>query len=312
MNSGLPVPSRIGRGLSLLRSLPRRHLDGIRARLSGSRIRSQEFWLTNASGYRIHGHVHEPEDEQPRPAVVLVPGSGLSGGIFCTRHYLLSANELAHSGVRAIHFDPVGRGRSWGHDDFCGAEGQDSLRAILDFVHTLRRVDRKHVGVVSFSSGLCLAVPCLTEHSERLGTNFLLDWEGPASRQEILRGGPLPPAARTAMAHDPEHFWSLREPIQWIDRLPCNYIRLQGRADHSLGTGGQQCALRLVSAATQGEAKSTVLWNNPSDTAWRAEQAKELKWAPQDTKALNRVLLRCILELSGLSNPELTESHSLP
>jgi len=300
VSSGLPVPRRIDRGLSLLRSLPRRHVNGILARLGGSRVRSQEFWLTNASGYRIHGHVHEPDDQQPRPAVVLVPGRGLSGGIFCSRQYLISANELAHLGVRAIHFDPVGRGRSWGHDDFCGAEGQDSLRATLDFVHNLRRVDRKNVGVLSFSSGLCLAVPCLTEHGERLGTRFLVDWEGPASRQEILRGGPLPPAARTAMAQSPEHFWALREPIQWIDRLPCKYVRIQGRDDHSQGAGGQQGALRLIAAATQGEAKSTLLWNNASDTAWRPEQAQELEWAPEGTKALNKVLLSCVAQLSGL------------
>ena len=304
MNSGLPVPRRIDRRLSLLRSLPRRHLDGLIARLEGSRVRTQEFWLTNASGYRIHGHVHEPDDQKPRPAVVLVPGRGMSGGIFCSRQYLIGANELAHCGIRTIHFDPVGRGRSWGHDDFCGAEGQDSLRAILDFAHNLRRVDRKQVGVLSFSSGLCLAAPCLTEHGERLGTSFLVDWEGPATRHEILRGGPLPPAARTAMAQNPEHFWALREPIQWIERLPCKYVRIQGRNDHSQGAGGQEGALRLIAGATRGLAKSTLLWNNPPDTAWRAEQTQELHWAPQGIQALNRVLLSCAVELSGLQTEE--------
>jgi len=300
VNAGLPVPSRLGRGLSLIRSLPRRRFDSLLARLQGSRIRRQEFWLTNASGYRIHAHLHEPADDLPRPAVVLVPGGGLSGKIFCQRRYLLSADELALNGIRSVHFDPVGRGQSWGHDDFCGMEGQDSLRAALDFVHTLRRVDRQHIGVLSFSSGLCLAAPCLARDGERLGTSFLLDWEGPASRHEILRCGPLPPAARTAMAHDADQFWSVREPLAWIDKLPCRYLRVQGRDDHSLGAGGQQCALRLVAGATRGVARSAQLWGNPPDTAWRPQQSTQLNWAPQDASSLNHLLLRSVLELSEL------------
>ena len=310
MNAGLPVPSRIGRGLSLIRSLPRRRLDSLLARLDGSRVRRQEIWLTNASGYRIHAHLHEPADDLPRPGVVLVPGRGLSGKIFCQRRYLLGADELALNGIRTLHFDPIGRGQSWGHDDFCGAEGQDSLRAVLDFVHALRRIDRQRVGVLSFSSGLCLAVPCLAREGERLGTSFLLDWEGPASRHDILRGGPLPPAARTALASDADLFWSLREPVKWINKLPCQYLRVQARDDHSLGAGGQQSALRLVAEATRGVARNTRLWGNPPDTAWRPQQAEQLTWAPRDTSGLNQLLLQSVLELLEQDSP--AESSVLP
>ena len=309
MSSGLPVPRRIGRGLSLIRSLPRRRLDGWLARWGGSRIRREEIWLTNESGYRIHAHLHEPADDLPRPGVVLVPGRGLNGAVFCSRPYLLSADELALNGIRAVHFDPVGRGRSWGHDDFCGVEGQDSLRAVLEFVHTLRRVERQHVGIVSFSSGLCLAAPCLAREGQRLGTSFLLDWEGPASRHEILRGGPLPPAARSAVASDSERFWALREPIEWIGKVPCRYVRVQAKNDHSMGVGGQQAALRLLAEATRGTAASTRLWGNPADTAWRPEQVEQLRWAPDNTGDLHRLLLRTTLELAALSDRDIdTES----
>jgi len=293
-------PRRIGRGLSLARSLPRRRLDSLVARFRGSRIERRELWLTNTSGYRIFGHMHEPADDEVRPAVVLVPGRDLSGGIFCSRRYLLSADELAMHGIRTIHFDPVGRGRSWGHDDFCGQEGQDSLRTVLDFVHNRRNIDGTCVGLLSFSSGLCLAAPVLAREGRRLGTRFLVDWEGPATRHEILRGGPLPPSARTAMAADPERFWALREPIAWIHELRCHYVRIQARDDHNLGAGGQQSALKLVAEATRGEALSTRLGDNNADTAWRPEQAQTLDWATSDTGGLNACLVRTTLQLTGL------------
>jgi len=302
VSPNLPDPRKIERGLSLIRSLPRRRLDSLVARLRGSRIRRQQLWLTNASGYRIQAHLHEPADQELRPAVVLIPDRGRSGAVFCSQRHLLSADELALQGIRTIHFDPVGRGSSWGHDDFCGLEGQDSLRAVLDYMHTLRSVDRSRIGVLSFANGLCLAAPVLAREGTRLGTRFLLDWEGPASRHQILRGAPLPPAARTAMAADPEHFWALREPIAWIDKLPCHYVRIQSRAGHSLGAGSQECALKLVAAATRGEALSTSLGDNEADTAWRPEQCQALDWAPHDTNSLNSILLQTTLQYSGLLN----------
>ena len=212
----------------------------------------------------------------------------------------IAAQELAAQGIRCLHFDPVGRGASWGHDDFAGLEGQDSLRTVLDFIHSLRRVKGDRVGVISFSSGLALAVPCLAREGRRLGTRFLIDWEGPASRHELLRGGPLPSTARSAMARDPDAFWALREPISWIDKLPCHYLRIQGPSQQSQGAGDEHAALQLVSAATQGQAGSTRLWGNPRDTSWRIEQHSDLRWAPHEAGPLNRVLIQSTLEMSGI------------
>ncbi len=231
---------------------------------------------------------------------MLVPARGIGGEVFCSRPYLLNAQELAAQGIRCLHFDPVGRGASWGHDDFAGLEGQDSLRTVLDFIHSLRRVKGDRVGVISFSSGLCLAAPCLAREGRRLGTRFLIDWEGPASRHELLRGGPLPSTARSAMARDPDAFWALREPITWIDKVPCHYLRIQGPSQQSQGAGDEQAALQLVSAATQGQAASTRLWGNPRDTSWRIEQHSDLRWAPHDAGPLNRVLIQSTLEMSGI------------
>jgi len=295
----LPDERRITRALDVARSLPARRIRNILARFRGTSTRVEAFWLTNASGYRVHLHVHEPDDDIPRPSVVLVPGRDRSGSVFCRGLSTLSADELAASGIRAVHFDPVGRGRSWGHDDFCGIEGQDSLRAVLDFVHGRRNVRSDQVGVVSMSMGLALAAPVLAREGRRLGTSFLLDWEGPATRDVLLAGGAMPPAARAALARDPESFWALREPIGWIDQVPCRYLRIQARSDHALGNQGIGCAINLLARATQGAAKETVLNDNEVDTAWRLDQVPDLSWAPESTAALNRMLIRKVLQLTG-------------
>ncbi len=299
MIRGLPDPIRLRRAWAVARALPRRRLALSRARAGGHPTRTSEHTLTTASGYRVHLHLHEPDDEQPRPALVLVPGRGKPGGVFCGETYLVGAEELAVRGIRTVHFDPVGRGRSWGHDDFCGLEGQDSFRAVLEFVQSCRTVRPGAIGVATFSMGLSLVAPVLVALKGHLRVRFLLDWEGPADRRDILRGGDLPPAARTAIDRDPEAFWALREPTSFIGDIDCDYVRIQARRDHASGSAGLEGALAMVAAATRGSARSTRLNDNPPDTAWRTDQASSLDWAPSDAGNLNRLLIQTLVTRLG-------------
>ena len=285
-------PPRWVRAAGYLRSLPGRQWGRWVARGKGVAIRREEVWLTNRSGYRIFAEIHEPADRELRPGVLLVPGAGKSGRQFAGVGGLLGADEVAAAGYRVVRFDPVGRGQSWGHDDFCGLEGQDSCRAVLDFLHARRGVDRGRVGVVSFSMGLSLAAPVLAREGRRLGTRALIDWEGPADRTGLQALGDLPPAAQAARDDDPEQFWALREPLAFIGDLSCAYVRLQGRVDHALGDSGQLQALSLVRAAARGAAESCRLNDNAPDTAWRDEQVGELEWGVPNASATNRTLLR--------------------
>ncbi|MCO4774195.1 MAG: hypothetical protein KDA24_29460 [Deltaproteobacteria bacterium] len=293
---GLPDARRIRRGLRAVSALPGRQLRSARARHNGPKLRRTSTYLTNTSGYRIFVRVTEPDDELVRPAVVLVPGRDKDGTVFDSALYPLTAREVASLGVRCIAFDPVGRGKSWGHDDFCGSEGQDALRAVLDYTHSRRDVRAGSVGVASFSLGLALAAPVLAAHGDRLPTAFLLDWEGPVDRDAILRSGDLPPAARAALARDPDVFWAHREPMPSMDDLPCEYIRIQARDDHALGPRGAQGAVALVAEAARGRAPHTRLNDNRPDVAWRADQVEEISWAPSSPSRLNRMLLEVLRE----------------
>ena len=293
---GLPDPQRLRRAADIAGSLARRRVEQQRAERDLPPLRQEQLFLTNASGYRVLVRAVGPEDDRPRPAVILVPGRHHDSRIFTTRPYILSAWEVAAAGARAIAFDPVGRGRSWGHDDFCGSESQDALRAVLDYVHGRRDVNRSRVGILAFSMGLALAAPVLARDEGRLAVRALIDWEGPADREAILRTGALPPAARTALAQDPEGFWRHREPLGWIDRVSCPYLRIQGAVDHALGPRGKSGALALVAAASRGRSPEARLNDNPPGRSWRPGQIDSLRWAPSSAGALNRLLLRSMRE----------------
>jgi len=294
---GLPDPARLKRGLDVAATLPARALATAKARGSMS-IRTEEVWLTTAAGYRVRAMVVEPDDREVRPALVLVPGRGKDSDTFVLGPYVVHADELAARGWRTVCFDPVGRGRSWGHDDFCGSEGQDSLRATLDFTRRKRTVAPERIGVLSFSMGLALAARTLAQHGERQGVRFLVDWEGPADRAAMLRTGALPPAARTALAADPEGFWARREPIAWIDQLPCPYVRVQGRKDHAMGPRGIDGALRLVTAAQRGTRAglNTHPLGAPVDESTTG-------WAPDSAGGLHKVLLAHLTTLFADGGP---------
>jgi pimeloyl-ACP methyl ester carboxylesterase len=288
--SPLPPPNRVQRAFDHARSLPGRALSRFLGARKGLRVRQKEVWLTNQSGYRVSACWHEPDDWELRPGVVLVPGAGRSGKRFCGMGALVGADELARMGFRVLHFSPIGRGDSWGHDDFCGLEGQDSFRAALDFVHTARGVDPERVAVVSFSLGLALALPVLAREGERLGTRLLIDWEGPSDRDGMLATGPLPPVAEAALRADSESFWLHREPLASISAISCQYLRLQGEVDHALGSVGREHALRLVQAAADGRAASSQLNTNPPVGSRIEREMQSFVWAPTDAGAVNRLL----------------------
>ena len=74
-------------------------------------------------------------------------------------------------------------------------------------------------------------------------------------------------------------------------------MRIQARADHASGPAGVDGALALIGAATRGHARSTRLNDNPPDTAWRADQAGNLRWAPSEVGSLNRMITDTLVTL---------------
>ena len=140
--------------------------------------------------------------------------------------------EIADEGFAVVVFDPDGRGRSEGEEDQNGYTHQDGLAEIVRFVATLPEVDGTQIGMVSWSYGVTMAAGALARYPD-LPVRFLIDWEGPANRDDT--GGCGDDAVGHLQGHpcDDEDFWREREASIFALDLQVPYQRLQSEKDHA-------------------------------------------------------------------------------
>ena len=262
-----------------LQSLPRR----FRRRLGGRRVEREDFQVDSRVGYRIHGTIWRAEGA--RKGVVLTPGTNDPGSVFEGWSQPVNALEIASRGLVCVHFDPAGRGRSWGEEDYGGPEHQDDLRAVLEHV----RPGLDGLGVLSISLGIAMAAGALTED---LGVDWLLDWEGPCDREIICAGGSI---MVPALGHglDDDVYWHPREAVRHVGSLRCGYVRVQSSRDHAQ-PGELRHATRMIEAAAAGDLPFFHLNEHgegvvPDPPDW---------YAPGRTHA-NRTLLRWVQRLTA-------------
>jgi pimeloyl-ACP methyl ester carboxylesterase len=192
------------------------------------------YWVTNpTSGVRLCVQVVLPQEwgGEPLPALVLIPGGTGSGSDFLGPR-LERTQEMADAGFALVVFDPDGRGRSEGVEDQNGFAHQDGLAEVIRFAATLPKVDRTQIGVVSWSYGITMASGALARHPD-LPVRFLIDWEGPANRDDT--GGCGEDAVGHLQGHpcDHEDFWREREASVFALDLQMPYQRLQTEKDHA-------------------------------------------------------------------------------
>jgi pimeloyl-ACP methyl ester carboxylesterase len=192
------------------------------------------YWVTNpTSGARLYVQVVLPQDwgGEALPTLVLVPGGTGSGGDFLGPR-AERTQEMADAGFVLVVFDPDGRGRSGGFEDQNGFTHQDGLAEVVRFAATLPGVDEAQIGIVSWSYGVTMASGALARHPD-LPVRFLIDWEGPANRDDT--GGCGEDAVGHLQGHpcDDEDFWREREASTFALDLQVPYQRLQTEKDHA-------------------------------------------------------------------------------
>ena len=192
------------------------------------------YWVNNpTSQARLFVQVvHAPDwGGEALPALVLVPGGISTGG-----NLLPDASKLAEQGFTVFLFDPDGRGRSEGVEDYGGFIHQDGLAAVLQFAAGNKDVQSGRMGLVSYSYGVTMATGVLARYPQ-LDVRFLIDWEGPVDRADTTTS----PAGECVMEStrqmwqpcDDQQFWVEREAIRFISqvKIPA-YQRLQSENDH--------------------------------------------------------------------------------
>ncbi|MBV6396309.1 MAG: hypothetical protein HFACDABA_01907 [Anaerolineales bacterium] len=203
------------------------------------------YWVTNpSSGSRLYVIVTYPPgwNGEPIPALVLVPG-----GI--AEHDPNRAARLAEQGFLAISFDPEGRGRSEGVEDYNGHIGQDGLAAIIEAATALPGLDANRYGLVSFSYGVTMATGALARHPD-LPIDFYIDWEGPVNRKYSSGCKPEPQHHIQWQPCDNDAWWAEREALTFIVDVQIPYQRVQSQKDHVQPVNTH--AIDIVNAAVAG------------------------------------------------------------
>ncbi|MFZ5821059.1 MAG: alpha/beta hydrolase family protein [Chloroflexota bacterium] len=218
--------------------------------------RGKQHTVTNpSSGAALYVGVFFPDSwdgQSNLPALVLVPGgSGNSGGFLKQTPAGSTVDAVNQAGYVAVVFDPDGRGQSGGTEDYNGFIHQDGLAEVIRLAATLPGVDPARIGLVTYSYGITMGAGALARHPD-LPVKFLIDWEGPADRDDT--GGcddaGLGHLKQVASCTD-EAFWAQREASAFISQIRVPYQRIQSEKDHVQPDNAH--AILMVNNAVNGE-----------------------------------------------------------
>ncbi len=250
-----------------------------------------EGWIQNHLGDNIYIHVHRPVKPGKFPGVVMVPG-GKSHGTMYDKGGELTAADLASMGFSVLHYDPSGRGRSSGKEDYWGVEHQKELAVVLDHFSKNSFTISDNMGVLSFSMGITIASGALATYDLPF-VKYLFDWEGPSNKFNITKDDTYEPL-KDFPTSDLE-FWQEREASKYISHIKCYYFRYQSINDHVQGRYKGH-AIELVNLATKGCSPWTRLNDNPPNIFFNGAGDTDCRWVPWYANH-KQIILKYFLDL---------------
>ncbi|MBI2898699.1 MAG: hypothetical protein HYY17_00795 [Planctomycetes bacterium] len=238
-------------------------------------LAQEKLDVTNpASGAKLWVRVSAPKDasaQRKYPAVILVPG----GIGFGSQMPPSLPDQVTSKGMVLVIFDPDGRGKSGGTEDYNGKIHQDGLLAVVRAAKKLEYLDR--VGIVSLSYGIAMASGMLGRYPDEK-VAFYIDWEGPSDRFWVTVWDRVfdHPGRITFGGHrtSDEEWWKEREAVRFAPLFRCPYLRIQSERDH-VHKEKFGHALQMIASAT-GKAPWTRINDNPPDTVFTEEKPPKL------------------------------------
>jgi len=253
---------------------------------------AQTYSVTNpTTNAKLYVRVFAPQDTSKKyPALILVPGGTGDGNAFTD-----DALRMASAGIVAITFDPDGRGKSTGQEDYNGHKQQDGLAAVVRFAATLPNVDAQKIGIATYSYGITMGSGALARHPD-LPAKFLIDWEGPADRNYTSgcsagnRGRILwQPCSDNA-------WWSEREAVNFIGQIRVPYQRIQSEKDHVQPNNAH--AVEMINAAIKGGVPWVRLNDYPPNQTYDPKAPPAMFPEVMD-RQLTQTVIRYAKELFG-------------
>jgi hypothetical protein len=230
------------------------------------------------------------------PGVVLVPGA-LSAGSDYDKGTEVTAEDIASLGLAVLHYDPSGRGKTGGKEDYWGPNHQFELSIVLDHFAKRPGVLADNVGIFSFSIGITISSGALAGYSLPF-VRYLFDWEGPSNRFNITKNDTHKPLKDFPSSN--LGFWRDREAVRSIGNIKCGYFRYQAQQDHMQGAY-QGHAIELVNLATKGKARWTRLNDNPPNMLFDKNRVNAYRWTPWYKNHKGQVL-KYLLEIYSGGN----------
>jgi pimeloyl-ACP methyl ester carboxylesterase len=207
--------------------------------VQSQKIGEFEYYVQNpSSGSMLYVKIFpSPLSLEEIPTLILIPGGTGDSAMFTDEIPGGAAVEqLGLEGFHLVVFDPEGRGKSEGSENYNGHIGQDGLYAITLFVKDFPTVGP--IGYFSQSYGVSLATGVLARYPD-VPVEFLIDWEGPANREDITLGcrstnkddaNQTGPQERSCIDNP---YWEEREAESFAQAIQVPYHRLQSLDDHA-------------------------------------------------------------------------------
>ena len=212
-------------------------------------IQHPEVFSTAGYSLAVHWLPHEQSDA---PILLCCPDFPDASASFLENRYPFSCAEIHKAGYSLLIFDPAGRGKSWGMEDYGGLEHQDNVSTLLSWVH--KRKPLSKIGVFSVGCGLSMAIGGITTSS--VPVEFLMDMEGP-SDEEFL--APIYALSKQSIH---KNFWKERSPVHLLPSFQTPYIRIQAEYDHLHGYDMRPCN-RVFRQLAQQQHPGFQLNNHP-------------------------------------------------
>lgn len=245
----------------------------------------KEIWIKTPPGRSIYAHIHSPVTPGKFPGVVFVPGGG-SPGTDYDKGNGVRAKAVASLGFVVLHYDPSGRGKSGGKEDYWGTIHQQELSWVVDYLSRLPMLKEDDIGIMSFSIGIIIASGALARFPIP-NVKYLFDWEGPSNRFNATKNDNHKPLKDFPTSND--EFWKEREAARFISEIRCGYFRYQADDDHVQGKYKGH-AIELLNNAANGKAVWTRCNDNPVNTVFDEKKLDGYDWVPRHLNHKGRIL----------------------